>query len=54
MQEIIKYAQNILKIKNLKAYAIKQNQKAINLYQRHGFKIYKQDNKFIYFCREFK
>ncbi|EIJ4040625.1 UDP-4-amino-4,6-dideoxy-N-acetyl-beta-L-altrosamine N-acetyltransferase [Campylobacter jejuni] len=48
MNEIIKYAFEILKIKNLKACIFKQNQRALNLYLKNNFYIYNEDEKMFY------
>lgn len=48
MNEIIKYAFEILKIKNLKACIFKQNQRALNLYLKNNFYIYNEDEEMFY------
>lgn len=48
MNEIIRYAFEILKIKNLKAYIFKQNQRALNLYLKNNFYIYNEDKAMFY------
>ncbi|TXE82847.1 UDP-4-amino-4,6-dideoxy-N-acetyl-beta-L-altrosamine N-acetyltransferase [Campylobacter peloridis] len=48
MQEIKKYAFEILKIKNLKACVFKTNQKALNLYLKHNFKIIDENDEFYF------
>lgn len=48
MEEIKKYAFEILKIKNLKACVFKTNQKALNLYLKHNFKIIDENDE-LYF-----
>ena len=48
MQEIKKYAFEILKVKNLKACVFKINQKALNLYLKHDFKIIDENDEFYF------
>lgn len=48
MQEIKKYAFKILKVKNLKACVFKINQKALNLYLKHDFKIIDENDEFYF------
>ncbi|MBX2078140.1 UDP-4-amino-4,6-dideoxy-N-acetyl-beta-L-altrosamine N-acetyltransferase [Campylobacter peloridis] len=48
MEEIKKYAFEILKIKNLKACVFKTNQKALNLYLKHNFKIIDENDEFYF------
>ncbi|EAJ2879878.1 UDP-4-amino-4,6-dideoxy-N-acetyl-beta-L-altrosamine N-acetyltransferase [Campylobacter coli] len=48
MQEIKKYAFEILKIKELKACAFKQNKKALDLYLKNGFFTISENNDFFF------
>ncbi|WP_038815985.1 UDP-4-amino-4,6-dideoxy-N-acetyl-beta-L-altrosamine N-acetyltransferase [Campylobacter jejuni] len=48
MDEIKKYAFEILKIKSLKACVFKQNQRALNLYLKNNFYIYNKDENMFY------
>lgn len=48
MDEIKKYALEILRIKNLKACVFKQNQRALNLYLKNNFYIYDEDEEMFY------
>ncbi|EOF7236456.1 UDP-4-amino-4,6-dideoxy-N-acetyl-beta-L-altrosamine N-acetyltransferase [Campylobacter coli] len=48
MQEIKKYAFEILKIKELKACAFKQNKKALDLYLKNGFFAISENNDFFF------
>ncbi|RTI64641.1 UDP-4-amino-4,6-dideoxy-N-acetyl-beta-L-altrosamine N-acetyltransferase [Campylobacter jejuni] len=48
MNEIKKYAFEILKIKSLKACVFKQNQRALNLYLKNNFYIYNEDEEMFY------
>lgn len=48
MNEIIKYAFEILTIKSLKACVFKQNQRALNLYLKNNFYIYCEDENMFY------
>ncbi|ECP7274822.1 UDP-4-amino-4,6-dideoxy-N-acetyl-beta-L-altrosamine N-acetyltransferase [Campylobacter jejuni] len=48
MNEIIKYAFEILKVDTLKAYVFKNNHKALKLYQQNHFTIYDEDKNFYY------
>lgn len=48
INEIIKYAFEILKIKNLKACVFKDNEKALKLYKNNNFIITKEDGDFFY------
>ncbi len=50
MNEILKYAFEILKIDTLKAYVFKNNHKALKLYQQNHFTIYDEDEDFYYVC----
>lgn len=48
MDEIKKYAFENLRVKNLKAYVFKDNEKALKLYKNNDFIITKEDEKFFY------
>ncbi|ECQ5881857.1 UDP-4-amino-4,6-dideoxy-N-acetyl-beta-L-altrosamine N-acetyltransferase [Campylobacter coli] len=48
MQEIKKYAFEILKIKELKACAFKQNKRALDLYLKNGFFTISENNDFFF------
>ncbi|EBH4142718.1 UDP-4-amino-4,6-dideoxy-N-acetyl-beta-L-altrosamine N-acetyltransferase [Campylobacter jejuni] len=48
MNEIKKYAFEILKIKALKACVFKNNEKALKLYKNNDFTITKEDEEFFY------
>ncbi|HEA8077179.1 TPA: UDP-4-amino-4,6-dideoxy-N-acetyl-beta-L-altrosamine N-acetyltransferase [Campylobacter jejuni] len=48
MNEIKKYAFEILKIKTLKACVFKQNQRALSLYLKNNFYIYYEDGNMFY------
>ncbi|EAH8149485.1 UDP-4-amino-4,6-dideoxy-N-acetyl-beta-L-altrosamine N-acetyltransferase [Campylobacter coli] len=48
MQEIKKYAFKILKIKELKACAFKQNKKALDLYLKSGFFVTSKNDDFFF------
>ncbi|HFU3524392.1 UDP-4-amino-4,6-dideoxy-N-acetyl-beta-L-altrosamine N-acetyltransferase [Campylobacter jejuni] len=48
MNEIKKYAFEILKIKTLKACVFKDNEKALKLYKNNNFIITKEDGDFFY------
>lgn len=48
MNEIINYAFEILKIKSLKAFVFKDNEKALKLYKNNDFTITKKDGDFFY------
>ncbi|HAA1524277.1 UDP-4-amino-4,6-dideoxy-N-acetyl-beta-L-altrosamine N-acetyltransferase [Campylobacter jejuni] len=48
MNEIIKYAFEILKIKSLKACVFKQNKRALNLYLKNNFYIDGEDEEMFY------
>ncbi|MBC5858369.1 UDP-4-amino-4,6-dideoxy-N-acetyl-beta-L-altrosamine N-acetyltransferase [Campylobacter jejuni] len=48
MNEIKKYAFEILKVDTLKAYVFKDNHKALQLYQQNHFTIYNEDTHFYY------
>lgn len=48
MNEIIKYAFEILKVDTLKAYVFKNNHKALKLYQQNHFTIYDENKDFYY------
>lgn len=48
MNEIKKYAFEILKVDTLKAYVFKDNHKALKLYQQNHFTIYDEDKDFYY------
>ncbi len=48
MQEIKKYAFEILKIKKLKACAFKQNKKALDLYLKSGFFVTSKNDDFFF------
>ncbi|TKX29478.1 UDP-4-amino-4,6-dideoxy-N-acetyl-beta-L-altrosamine N-acetyltransferase [Campylobacter estrildidarum] len=48
MDEVKKYAFEILKVKELKACVLKQNAKALKLYFRNNFTITKEDENFFY------
>ena len=48
MEEIKKYAFNVLKVKTLKACVFKENLKALNLYLKNGFLIQSEDDKFFF------
>lgn len=48
MEEIKNYAFNILKVKILKACVFKENTKALNLYLKHDFTIYSENDKFLF------
>ncbi|ENU5272828.1 UDP-4-amino-4,6-dideoxy-N-acetyl-beta-L-altrosamine N-acetyltransferase [Campylobacter jejuni] len=50
MNEILKYAFEILKVDTLKAYVFKNNHKALKLYQQNHFTIYDEDKDFYYVC----
>ncbi|TDJ84704.1 UDP-4-amino-4,6-dideoxy-N-acetyl-beta-L-altrosamine N-acetyltransferase, partial [Campylobacter volucris] len=48
MEEIKNYAFNVLKVKILKACVFKENTKALNLYLKHNFTIYNENDKFLF------
>ncbi|MBZ7964833.1 UDP-4-amino-4,6-dideoxy-N-acetyl-beta-L-altrosamine N-acetyltransferase [Campylobacter sp. 2457A] len=48
MDEVKKYAFEILKVKMLKAYVFKNNDKALNLYLKNNFEIEKENKEAIY------
>ncbi|TEY02749.1 UDP-4-amino-4,6-dideoxy-N-acetyl-beta-L-altrosamine N-acetyltransferase [Campylobacter sp. US33a] len=48
MNEIKKYAFEILKVKNLKACVFKENERALNLYLKNDFTITKKDENMFY------
>lgn len=48
INEIKKYAFNILKVQILKAYVFKDNTKALNLYIKHNFYIYDENDDFYF------
>ncbi|MCH3693597.1 UDP-4-amino-4,6-dideoxy-N-acetyl-beta-L-altrosamine N-acetyltransferase [Campylobacter lari] len=48
MEEIKNYAFNVLKVKILKACVFKENTKALNLYLKHNFTIYSENDKFLF------
>ncbi|EAL8349175.1 GNAT family N-acetyltransferase, partial [Campylobacter jejuni] len=48
INQIKKYAFEILKIKSLKACVFKQNQRALNLYLKNNFYIYDEDEEMFY------
>ncbi|TXE89773.1 UDP-4-amino-4,6-dideoxy-N-acetyl-beta-L-altrosamine N-acetyltransferase [Campylobacter volucris] len=48
MEEIKNYAFNVLKVKILKACVFKKNTKALNLYLKHDFTIYNENDKFLF------
>ncbi|KAA6233560.1 UDP-4-amino-4,6-dideoxy-N-acetyl-beta-L-altrosamine N-acetyltransferase [Campylobacter sp. LR264d] len=48
MKEIKKYAFENLGLKNLNARVFKDNERALTLYLKHGFKIIKKDENMIY------
>ncbi|EAC1619367.1 UDP-4-amino-4,6-dideoxy-N-acetyl-beta-L-altrosamine N-acetyltransferase [Campylobacter jejuni] len=50
MNEIKKYAFEILKVDTLKAYVFKDNRKALKLYQQNHFTIYDEDKDFYHIC----
>lgn len=51
MQVMLKYAFENLKVAELCACALNENQKAIKLYLKNGFEISKRDEKMTYFIR---
>lgn len=53
MSSIVDYAFNSLKVKEILAKAYANNPKAINLYQKFGFEIYKKSDLMVYFSRKF-
>ncbi|TKX32843.1 UDP-4-amino-4,6-dideoxy-N-acetyl-beta-L-altrosamine N-acetyltransferase [Campylobacter aviculae] len=48
MDEVKKYAFEILKVEKLKACVLKQNKKALKLYFKNDFQIDKEDENFFY------
>ncbi|AJC86775.1 UDP-4-amino-4,6-dideoxy-N-acetyl-beta-L-altrosamine N-acetyltransferase [Campylobacter sp. RM16704] len=50
MEEIKNYAFNILKVQVLNACVFKENTKALNLYLKHDFTIYSENDKFFFVC----
>ncbi|MBZ7936498.1 UDP-4-amino-4,6-dideoxy-N-acetyl-beta-L-altrosamine N-acetyltransferase [Campylobacter sp. B0100352/1] len=48
MDEVKKYAFEILKVKTLKAYVFKNNDKALKLYLKNDFEIEKENKETIY------